>query len=137
MAAESKTTSTTLKKEYKTISRIAGPLIFVKETHPVGYSEIVEVNVKKFKNKDGNYASVSAMDDNFEIGRITVWQEDYERFKTELKKGNLISIQVCPPSNGFPSFTFRSPPRHKRHELPKDKKNDYRLVVLEEKVVHE
>jgi DNA polymerase III alpha subunit len=99
--------------------------------------EIVEVNVKKFKNKDGNYASVSAMDDNFEIGRITVWQEDYERFKTELKKGNLISIQVCPPSNGFPSFTFRSPPRHKRYELPKDKKNDYRLVVLEEKVVHE
>ncbi len=34
-----------IKKEYKTISKIAGPLIFVKKTHPVGYSEIVEVNV--------------------------------------------------------------------------------------------
>ncbi len=33
-----------IKKEYKTISKVAGPLIFVKETHPVGYSEIVEVN---------------------------------------------------------------------------------------------
>jgi V/A-type H+-transporting ATPase subunit B len=40
-----------LKKEYKTISKIAGPLIFVKKTHPVGYGELVEVNVngqKKF-----------------------------------------------------------------------------------------
>lgn len=36
----------TLKKEYKTISRLAGPLIFVKETHPVGYGEIVELNVE-------------------------------------------------------------------------------------------
>ncbi len=31
-------------KEYKTISKVAGPLVFVKGTHPVGYSEIVEVN---------------------------------------------------------------------------------------------
>ena len=43
--AETKTTTSTLKKEYKTVSRIAGPLIFVKDTHPVGYGEIVEVNV--------------------------------------------------------------------------------------------
>lgn len=34
-----------LKKEYKTISKVAGPLIFVEQTHPIGYSEIVEVNV--------------------------------------------------------------------------------------------
>ncbi len=34
-----------LKKEYKTISKVSGPLIFVEKTHPVGYSEIVEVNV--------------------------------------------------------------------------------------------
>jgi len=34
-----------VKKEYKTIDKISGPLIFVKKTHPVGYSEIVEVNV--------------------------------------------------------------------------------------------
>lgn len=39
----------TLKKEYKTISRLAGPLIFVKETHPVGYGEIVELNMDGVK----------------------------------------------------------------------------------------
>lgn len=93
--------------------------------------EIIEVNVKSFKNKKGKFASITVMDDNFEIGRITIWEEDYERFKSELKKGNLISIQVCPPSNGFSSYTFRSPPKHKRYELPKEKKMDYRLVLLE------
>ncbi len=34
-----------IKKEYKTIEKIAGPLIFVKNTHPVSYMELVEVNV--------------------------------------------------------------------------------------------
>jgi len=32
-----------LLKDYKTIDRIAGPLIFVKKTHDVGYNEIVNV----------------------------------------------------------------------------------------------
>ncbi len=40
-----------VKKEYRTISKIAGPLIYVRKTHPVGYGELVEVkigNEKKF-----------------------------------------------------------------------------------------
>ena len=32
-------------KEYKTISRIAGPLVFVKKTHPVGYGELVTIKL--------------------------------------------------------------------------------------------
>lgn len=35
-----------LEKEYQTISKVAGPLIFVEKTHPVGYSELVEVMVQ-------------------------------------------------------------------------------------------
>lgn len=34
-----------VKKEYKTISKVAGPLIFVKKTHPVGYGELVEISI--------------------------------------------------------------------------------------------
>ena len=94
--------------------------------------EILEVNIKKFKSGKGSFASLTVMDDNFEIGRITIWDDDYQRFKPELKNGNLISIQVCPPSNGFSSYTFKSPPRHKRYELPKEKSMDYRLVLIEE-----
>ena len=32
-------------KEYKTITQIAGPLVFVEKTEPVGYKEIVNVNL--------------------------------------------------------------------------------------------
>lgn len=38
-----------IKKEYKTISNVAGPLVFVKKTHPVGYGELVELNVNGVK----------------------------------------------------------------------------------------
>lgn len=34
-----------VKKAYKTVSQVAGPLIYVKETHPVGYNELVEIMV--------------------------------------------------------------------------------------------
>lgn len=39
------------KKEYKTINRVSGPLVFVEKTHPVGYGEIVEINVNGEKKK--------------------------------------------------------------------------------------
>ena len=35
-----------LKKEYKTIEKIDGPLVYARSTHPVGYGELVEVNYK-------------------------------------------------------------------------------------------
>ena len=30
-------------KEYRTITQIAGPLVFVEKTEPVGYSELVNI----------------------------------------------------------------------------------------------
>ena len=92
--------------------------------------EILDVNVKSFKNNKGKFASITVYDDNFETGRITMWQDDYDRFKEDLKKGNFISIQVTPPSNGFSSFTFYGPARHERYKLPSDKTKDLRLCVL-------
>ena len=32
-------------KEYKTINQIAGPLVFVEKTEPVGYKEIVNIKM--------------------------------------------------------------------------------------------
>ena len=32
-------------KEYRTITRVAGPLIFVEKTHPVGYGEVVKIRL--------------------------------------------------------------------------------------------
>jgi len=92
--------------------------------------EILDVAVKSFKNNKGKFASIHVMDDNFETARITMWEDDYAIFKEDLKKGNFISIQVMPPSNGFASFTFYGPPRHERYKLPKDKSKDLRLCML-------
>lgn len=93
--------------------------------------QITEVSKKNLKSGNGFFLSVMLMDDNFEIQKITVWQDDAERFQEEFKTGNLISIQVVPANNGFPGYNFYGPPKHKRHNLPKNKSLDYRLIVLE------
>ena len=38
-------------KEYKTISRIEGPLIFVEKTEPVGYADIVKIAENYLREK--------------------------------------------------------------------------------------
>jgi len=98
--------------------------------------EIVDVMIKKMKT-GGYFAIVSVIDDNFEKFRVTFWQEDYERFKDELKNGNIISMQVTyAVRNGFAGYTFNSPPKFRRHmEVPKDKLADTRLVVLQSPLV--
>jgi len=40
-------------KEYRTITEIAGPLIFVEKTEPVGYNELVEVHLGDGRRKRG------------------------------------------------------------------------------------
>ena len=46
-------------KEYKTISEIAGPLIFVEKTEPVGYYELVEVQLTDGTRKRGQVLDTS------------------------------------------------------------------------------
>jgi V/A-type H+/Na+-transporting ATPase subunit B len=46
-------------KEYKTISKIAGPLVFVKKTHPVGYSELVTIKLPDGTIKQGQVLDTS------------------------------------------------------------------------------
>lgn len=43
----------TVSKEYKTISQIAGPLVYVKKTEPVGYQEMVSVRLSDGTMKRG------------------------------------------------------------------------------------
>ena len=46
-------------KQYKTISDVAGPLIFVKKTHPVGYAELVEIKMPDGTTKNGQVLDTS------------------------------------------------------------------------------
>lgn len=48
-----------LLKEYKTISRVAGPLIFVQKTDPVGYNDLVKISLPDGKIKHGQVLDTS------------------------------------------------------------------------------
>ena len=40
-------------KEYKTISKIAGPLIYVEKTDPIGYGDLVRISLPDGSMKNG------------------------------------------------------------------------------------
>jgi DNA polymerase III alpha subunit len=90
---------------------------------------IVSVDLKTTKKGDP-FASLRVEDANSEAGFVNVWSEDLERFRPELVAGNLVKIRLIRPEPPFRNYTFESPPRHKRHNLPKHKDQDYRLVVM-------
>lgn len=56
-------------KEYKTIIRVAGPLIFVEKTEPVGYGELVKISLP-----DGSVKSGQVLDTSSEIVVVQVFE---------------------------------------------------------------
>ncbi len=48
-----------MEKEYKTITRIAGPLIFVKKTEPIGYADMVKIQTPSGEIKTGQVLDTS------------------------------------------------------------------------------
>ncbi len=56
-------------KEYKTITRVAGPLIFVEKTEPVGYGELVKITLP-----DGEVKSGQVLDTSGEIVVVQVFE---------------------------------------------------------------
>src|SRR4030042_2681719 len=51
--------SSNMTKEYKTIREIAGPLIFVEKTDPVGYNELVNITLPDGSTKRGQVLDTS------------------------------------------------------------------------------
>ena len=47
-------------KEYKTITRVAGPLIFVEKTEPIGYADIVKIALPSGEIKNGQVLDTSS-----------------------------------------------------------------------------
>jgi V/A-type H+-transporting ATPase subunit B len=46
-------------KEYKTITRVAGPLVFVEKTEPIGYADIVKIALPNGEVKNGQVLDTS------------------------------------------------------------------------------
>lgn len=97
---------------------------------------LVEVQVteapKEVKTKKGGvYYTVLVQDANFHTEKVTLWPDDYERFKEEFQEGNLLRIRLEPPQLPYKTYKFESPPRYKRQfEVAALKKDDHRLEVL-------
>src|SRR3989344_5331377 len=56
-------------KEYKTITRIAGPLVFVEKTEPVGYGSLVKITLG-----DGQVRTGQVLDTSEEIIVVQVFE---------------------------------------------------------------
>jgi V/A-type H+/Na+-transporting ATPase subunit B len=46
-------------KEYKTIERVAGPLVYVKKTEPIGYGDLVKISLPDGSTKNGQVLDTS------------------------------------------------------------------------------
>jgi DNA polymerase III alpha subunit len=91
--------------------------------------KVLKVTEKESKKKT-KFWQVECQDAMNEAARFNVWEDDWERWGPEFKKDNLLRVRLMPPSGGFPTYTFDSPPRHQRWKIPKNKDEDYRVVVM-------
>lgn len=101
-----------------------------------GDETCVEVKIlqslrKEFKSGKGHAFDLQVEDANGKIIWVKFWSDDYERFEEDLKVGGLVRMRIKPPLGNFSTYSFEAPQRHLRWKvLPKDKNEDYRLVVL-------
>jgi DNA polymerase III alpha subunit len=86
--------------------------------------------IDRTSKSGGKYCQLLAMDSDFKIARINVWEEDNKLFSHYFKKGNLLSIHLLPPTNGFSTYSLLAPPKHKRYLLIKNAELDVRVVKL-------
>ena len=91
--------------------------------------EVESIERRKSK-KDSYFYQVTVLDGNAESAKINIWQDDYQLFQEELKKGNLIKIQLKPPSNGFPTFSLKPLPWEVKKLKKHNKNNDFRIVEM-------
>jgi hypothetical protein len=97
-----------------------------------GYVEVMINSVaKQTSKKNTSYWLIKAEDANGESAQIQVWEDDWERFKDDLKAGQYVKMEVKAPDKGFYRYTLYSPPKWLRHKLvPKARSADMRIWVL-------
>jgi len=68
----------------------------------------VEIVVRKMcKSKKGTtYCQLEVEDALGEKNKINIWEDDFKRWDSELKKGNLVRLRLQAPDKGFPTYTL-------------------------------
>lgn len=100
---------------------------FLESDEKDGTVEAIVRQVQKKKGAKATYYSIEIEDATCYKRRMTVWEDDYERFKDEFQEGKMLRIWVDEPQLPYRTFTlhslgtkWRKPP----------KANDYRVTVL-------
>jgi len=94
----------------------------------------VEVEITKVEQKDTKkgkkYYQLTVMDDVGVTNKVNVWQDDFDKHEKLFVKGNLVTMQLCPPSGGFETYTFKSYGWNERRSKPKKSNEDFRIFKL-------
>jgi DNA polymerase III alpha subunit len=106
---------------------------FLDEAEKGMISGPIHVQIKSVKKrtsaKGTEFWSISIEDANGKVMTVNVWRDDFMRFESDFKAGNLVSMVCNPPGGGFNTLTFKGVPRQERKNLG-PKESDGRLVVL-------
>ncbi len=84
-------------KEYKTISRVAGPLVFVEKTEPVGYSDLVQLKLPDGSMKNGQVLDTS---ENIVVVQVFEGTSGIDKNSTVKFLGENIKLSVSPDMLG-------------------------------------
>lgn len=78
-------------KEYRTITRVAGPLIFVEKTEPIGYSDLVRIKLPDGTEKNGQVLDTS---DDIVVVQVFEGTSGIDRTSTVKFLGDTIKLSV-------------------------------------------
>ena len=99
--------------------------------------QVIAKPYQTISKKKTVYYNVKLEDGNGRQELVTVWKDEYERFKDELcywesdaRQGNLLRMKIQRPQGDFKKYTFQSWSRQNKHMTPKTKEEDGRMVVM-------
>jgi DNA polymerase III alpha subunit len=94
-----------------------------------GPVEILIRNVIKKESKKGNAYYTLGCEDATNITKyIIVWEDDMERWKDELSKGNMVCMRIKQPTPPWETFTLEP---HQNRFRPPPKELDTRIVLYQ------
>lgn len=96
----------------------------------IGNVHAILIEVNKKKSKNGNmYYSLTIEDANCVNKKVTIWENEYDRFKEILKKDNIIQIKLKKPDEKTKYFGYSL--EQVGWKMP-PKEQDFRIILIKE-----
>jgi DNA polymerase III alpha subunit len=99
---------------------------FIDSEEKTGEVEALVTSVKKARGKQVDYYSIQLEDASGRKRKMTVWNDEYERFKDALREHNVVRLTVDAPKPPYPTFQLQQFRTWRR--LPAIQ--DHRVILL-------